>query len=223
MKRDGGWHGDAWKFLALTATCLLALILFNVSAAGVRAASILGRGALEVRVVPAPVQQGYVVYADSGIPADSDVWTWDGSAWNLPPGYFDGSYIGENPPEGTMCFKTRSGSGSGNYAGWGVFLCKPSDHTVDLSGYTQLKFWVKVSEDACVGLYVQVQQGSRTGPKSNMLCVNLYGWTQPNTWQEITIPRSEFTGVDFTRIFSPFMITITKGDAIFYVDNVRWV
>jgi len=192
-------------------------------AASAAAAQVIGRRELVVRVVQPPVPQGYVVYWDPGIPADSEIWTWDGSQWGLPPASFDGDYTGETPPEGAKCFMTRSGSGSGNYAGWGVFLAAPSDHTVDLSVHSELRFWVKASEDACVGLYVQVQQENRYGLKSNRLCVNLYGWTEANAWQEIRIPKSAFTGVDFTRIFSPFIITIERGDATFYVDNVRWV
>lgn len=193
----------------------------------VRAASLLGRGTLGIRVVEPPVQHGYVVYSDAGIPDGSDVWTWDGSAWGLQPGDFDGDYTGESPPEGTRCFETSCGFGYGNYAGWGVFLCKPSDHTIDLSMYNELKFWVKVPLVTSTNLFVQVQQGNRSGPKSNRVYVYNYGWTLPNTWQEITIPKSAFEGIDFSRVFCPFMITVDTGSTgwgpIFYVDYVRWV
>jgi hypothetical protein len=215
-KKEKSWTAG-WRRV-IPIVCLV--IVVAASAAG---SQVIGRGELGVRVTYLPVPEGYVVYWDPGIPAGSEIWTWDGSQWGMSPATFDGDYTGETPPEGVKCFRTQSGSGVNNYAGWGVFLAAPSDHTVDLSGYSELRFWVKVSEDACVGLYVQVQQGSRSGPKSNRLCVNLYGWTEANTWQEIRIPRSAFTGVDFTRIFSPFIITIEKGDATFYVDNVRWV
>ncbi len=183
----------------------------------------IGRGMLEIRVCQLPLQKAYVVYNDYGIPPDSEIWTWDGSRWGLQPAAFDGSFYDENAPEGNLCFMTRSGSGTNNYAGWGVFLSKPSAHTIDLTDYKFLKLWIKVSADACINLKVQLQQDGPNGKRSNALCVNLYGWTAADTWQEITIPKDDFVNVDFTRIFSPFMITIEGGGLIFYVDNVVWV
>lgn len=163
----------------------------------------------------------YLVYSDAGIPKygspgaweGGEVWTWDGSDWGLPPGEFEGNYTGELPPEGTKCYMTKSGSGGGNYAGWGLFLIYPDNHTIDLSRYTQLKFWIKTSANVKVEI---------EAPKGNTQSkwISNYGWDGTNTWQEIVIPASDFANLD--QVWSPFKATIVGGDQTFYVDYVRW-
>ncbi|MFX1517253.1 MAG: PKD domain-containing protein, partial [Promethearchaeota archaeon] len=163
----------------------------------------------------------YTVYNNSGIPEDAEVWTWDGSDWEGPIAIFDASYSDSTAPEVDTCFKTTSGSNwdwHTNYAGWGVFLIKPSDHTVDLSAYAYLKFWVKTSEN----LKIEIQQDHRYGLKFKVYLAN-HGWDGDSTWQEISIPVDTFSGVNLEKIFCPFMITVEQGDKTFYVDDVRWV
>lgn len=151
----------------------------------------------------------YSVYSDTGIPSGTDVWTWDGGS-----GSFEGKYTGEAPPEGTECFKTYSA----NWAGWGVFLIDPSDHTVNLSDYNSLKFWVKTPAD----LKVEIQQDNRKATsKKYKRYISWHGWDGTNTWQEITIPTNAFIEADMSKIFSPFMVTI-ETSRTFYIDNVRW-
>jgi hypothetical protein len=151
----------------------------------------------------------YSVYNDTGIPSDAEVWTWDGGS-----GAFDGNYTGDTSPEGTKCFKTDSA----NWAGWGVFLIYPSDHTVNLSAYNSLKFCVKTPAN----LKVEIQQDNRSNGQKYTRYISQHGWNGTNTWQEITIPASAFTGADMNKIFSPFMVTI-ETSGTFYIDNVRWV
>jgi len=169
-----------------------------------------------ILVIPsAASSEVYNVYSDEGIPSDGEVWTWSGADWGMEKGTFDGEYAGENAPEGIKCFMTMSGSGSGNYAGWGVFLIYPSNHTADLSGYSALSFWVKTP----VNLKVEVQDNSN---RKSTKYISAFGWDGTNTWQEITIPTSQFTGADITRIFGLFLITASTPNTTFYVDNVRW-
>jgi PKD repeat protein len=162
----------------------------------------------------------YQVYNDVGIPINSAVLTWSGADWGGPAATFDGNFGGETPPEGTKCFKTTSGSNWGNstnYAGWGVFLTVPSDHTVNLSSYTHLKFWVK----SPINLKLEIQQYNRYGQKLRVY-IRDYGWDSTDTWQEISIPVSAFSGANIQKMFCPFMITVEQGGKTFYVDNVRW-
>ena len=197
---------------------LLAVGLIFTTVGAAAASVLLGRGTLNVNVLP-PIKIGdYVVYSDAGMPSGSEIWTWDGSEWGYPPGSFDGTYEGESAPEGEFCFKTTSGGSSNNYAGWGIFLIYPSDHTVDLSKCENLKFWVKTPKN----LKIEIQMIDRNGPKKYVYISN-YGWDGTNTWQEIEIPKSAFSGADFTKVFSPFAVTITGGNKTFYIDYVRWV
>ena len=168
-----------------------------------------------------------MVYSDIGI-AGGDVWVWSGADWGKePPLLVDGNYVAADAPEGTTCFAVTSGSGPGNYVGWGVFIGIFEDHRlitphiVDLSDYEKLDFWVKTS----VNLKVEVQQDNPEGAKSASGLISNYGWNSslPDVWQKVTIPKSAFRNVDLTKIFCPFMITGTNSEITFYVDEVIWV
>jgi hypothetical protein len=172
--------------------------------------------------------QFYMVYSDMGI-VDGDVWVWSG-ADNMglpPPALIDGSYSEISVPEGEKCFAATSGSGNGNYVGWGVFLGSFNNrhelirpHTVNLSLYNSLIFSVKTSVD----LKVELQQDSNDGEKSIPCFISNFGWNSQlsNVWQQVVIPRSAFRAIDLTRIFCPFMITGIGSQVTFYIDDVRW-
>lgn len=163
----------------------------------------------------------YVVYSDSGIPGDAEVWVWSGEDWGGPPPIFDGSHPDLTAPEGDTCFMTISGAnwdGHTNYAGWGVFLIKPSDHTVDLSAYGCLRFWAKTSEN----LKIEIQQGHRYGRKFKVYLADAHGWDGDSTWQEVIIGADAFSEANLHQIFCPFMITVEQGGRTFYIDHVRW-
>lgn len=160
----------------------------------------------------------YVVYRDKGLVPGSDVWTWDGSDWGLAPGQFNGSYHDPTAPEGDTCFMAKSGSGGSNYAGWGVFLVNPDDHTVDLAAYTHLRFWAKSPSN----LKIEIQHNGRYGSKSTVW-MDQYGWDGTDTWQEVSVPFSAFTSGSHKKIFGLFMVTVVRGDRTFFIDHVRWV
>jgi len=155
----------------------------------------------EVRVVVSNSAGGeMVVYSDDGMPVGSEVYTW---GW----GNFDGEYTGENPPEGEKCFRTEC---TYSYAGWGVFKQSGS---WDMSSYSNgyLRFWLK-SWDT---VKVEIEDASHTkGTK--------YVGSTAGAWQEISIPISDFSGVDLSQIYGLFEATI-ENTGTFYVDYVRWV
>ncbi|MEM1874506.1 MAG: glycoside hydrolase family 2 TIM barrel-domain containing protein [Candidatus Hadarchaeales archaeon] len=148
---------------------------------------------------------GFSPYSDGGIPGGVKILTWG-------DGYFEARYTGFGPgnvPEGGRCFLTQP---SGSYAGWGLFLALPHDHTVDLSGASALKFWVKTP----VNLKIEIE-----APKGNIQSyyISQFGWDGTNNWQEITIPAENWENLD--KVYSPFMITVETNQT-FYVDFVRW-
>jgi len=174
-----------------------------------------------------PPVEAYIVYSDIGI-ATGDVWVWSGADWGLEsPILVDGSYVAADAPEGTTYFAVTSGSGHGNYVGWGVFLGIFKNHrlirshTVDLSDYENLEFWVKSPID----LRVEIQQDNAEGKKSFPCLISNYGWngSSPDVWQKVTIPKRGFRNVNLTKIFCPFMITGKGSNISFYVDEVMWV
>ncbi len=182
----------------------------------------------------------FVVYSDDGIVPGimADVWVWSGADYGLEgPALLNGDYIVDDAPEGTKVFACVSGSGSGNYVGWGVFLgVNPQTHqwevadTVDLSRFSKLEFWVKSDADLKVEIE-QVPSASpennprASGKKSSAVRISSYGWdrTKPNDWQKVSIPLTAFKNVDLTRIRCPFMATGEGANKTFYIDYVVWV
>ena len=153
-----------------------------------------------------------IVYNDHGIACDLTLTSWDGTA--------NPEYPDNTAPEGTKSFKMES---TATWAGWYVSL--PTDwstyyNSVDLSSYTDLKFWVKTPGDLKVDIRDNVNPGVE-----NYVLISAHGWdnTKPDEWQEITIPISTWTEVDSTKIFWPFGAKNGTDVAVtYYIDNVRW-
>ena len=103
----------------------------------------------------------------------------------------------------------RLGNESIDYIGWGIFK---TVGTEDLSAYTggYLKFWLfsfetlKVEIEAPAGVKGTLNVGSTGG-----------------TWQEISIPLSNFGSIDLSQVYGFFMIT-SYNAAEFLVDHVRY-
>lgn len=170
----------------------------------------------------AEVYEVYKVYTDAGIPTDSEVWTWDSyRTWGIgtAPATFNGNYSGGVPEDADTCFQTIVNNGN-TYAGWGVFLIKPSHHTVDLSNYESLKLWIKASKTKNDLLKIEIEDTTPGGITTSILL------NCTTSWQEVNIPASYFNyggaDVDFSQIFSPFKVTMDEPGT-FYIDNVRWV
>ncbi|MFA5338626.1 MAG: beta-galactosidase [Candidatus Omnitrophota bacterium] len=144
------------------------------------------------------VGTAYSVYSDSGIPQGSSIYTWGFGSWN-------GDYTGETPPEGTKCFQTISTA----WAGWGVFH---TSGTVDLSTYANgyLKFWVKSSTT----LKVEIEAPAG-------YTYTKYISSSGGSWQEVSIPISDFSGATLSQVYCPFKIT-AESATTFYIDSIRW-
>ena len=78
-------------------------------------------------VSPAVTIQTLSVYADAGIPAETDIFTWSG---DVPNSTWD-DLVDASAPEGTKVLRTISPS----WAGWGVF--KVTGALLDMSTFTQ--------------------------------------------------------------------------------------
>jgi hypothetical protein len=150
------------------------------------------------------------VYYDSGndksVISGDDIWTWSDN--NL--GTFDANYQDSTAPEGYKSFKTTTSTGS--WAGWGVVYNTPQDLSQYQGGY--LKFCVK----SPAPIKIEIQDGNGN---NYTRYTSQYGYTNNNTWSELTISLSDFGSVPLNNIKLPFMATIeTSGE--FYIDYVRW-
>ncbi len=145
------------------------------------------------------------IYNDSGI-SGNNIWTWsDGNQ-----GSFANTVVSD-APEGSYAFVTNTNGGT--WAGWGVTYTPTKANLSQYSG-GWLKFWVKTP----VNLKVEIKDTQVRGPRY----INQYGWNGTNTWQEITIPLSDFDSIDFSQTELPFMITC-ETQTTFYVDDVKWI
>jgi|ERR1035437_3077385 hypothetical protein len=176
---------------------------------------------------PPPPNISYNVYNDFGI-APGDIQIWSGKDLGKEsPKLVDGNYVVKDAPEGNKCFAITSGSGYDNYVGWGLFLGifknhkLVTPHTIDLSDYNNLQFWIKSS----LNLKVELQEKDESGRKSSSCFTNDFGFREglPNVWQRIVIPKNSFRNVDIKQIWCPFMITGVGSNITFLVDNVAWI
>ena len=152
---------------------------------------------------PPPTPLPYVVYSDNGIPENTHIEVWGTDVT------FDNACTTESAPEGSMCFKI---TGSGWLGGAILYGWDASAGFVDLSSSSYLKFWVKTP--------VNLQVGINDLPE--VAWISNYGWNGTDTWQEITIPASVFTGLE--QVFCPFKVTTTSSveGTTYYIDYVRW-
>ncbi|MDD4734814.1 MAG: YCF48-related protein [Kiritimatiellae bacterium] len=140
----------------------------------------------------------YVVFSDLGMPVGCEGYTWGGT--------HDGSYSGVSAPEGTECWRTYLGSAS--YGGWGSFYL---NRTVDLTNYNYMRFWVRATEP-----FVKIQIEAPKGT-TRTVWLDDTSWdiTQPDSWQEITIPISDFGFFyPLTNVYGPFKATGYSVDRV---------
>ncbi|RLD18986.1 MAG: hypothetical protein DRI36_00060 [Caldiserica bacterium] len=169
-----------------------------------------------------------VFYSDSGLNSDfgtPDIFTWaennDISAQEITDG---------NGPSGDSSSYQSFSSNSSTWFGGGIVLNKVSGNAsaVDLSAYSSgnsLKFYIKLTRQLSGSEQIKVEIEYGSGSKSTLYLSSSYGFDSTSTnWQEITIPLTDFTGVDFSSIKLPFEITAENitSSLTFYWDYVRW-
>ena len=164
-----------------------------------------------VTFTPPPATGGtYNVYSDAGMPFGSTNLTWDSyRTWGVGTGeaLFNGNYTNITPPEGSKCYYASTINGT-TYGGWGVFRAGTDLKTYS-NGY--LKFWIRSSSTVKIDL---------EGPQGNKRTRSIA--TTTNTWQECSLPLSNFSGVVLTNMYGLFEATVEASWSTFYIDNVRW-
>ena len=164
----------------------------------------------EVRVTVAGAEtesDEMTLYSDAGLLAGCEVFVWKGGT-----AVFDGSSTNVPAPEGVKSFRTSGSS----WQGWGLFSHDPSldlPEPRDLRDYTNgfLKFWYR----SPVTLKVEVKDAANR-------VRTRYVASTTNTWREMTIPISDFGGVDLSQMYGLFMVS-SETASEFYIDHIRWV
>ncbi len=151
---------------------------------------------------PPPTTNTFDIYSDAGLFAGSDVYPWGGGSPLL-----DGSYAGDNPPEGSYSFRTMNSQ----WVGWGIFA---TGGNLNLSAYTNgyLKFWYKNNQSQTMTLAMQGPQG--TERTLNVTAGN-------GAWQEISIALTNFNGINFGQVYCPFAVTWGASTSNLF-DHIHW-
>jgi hypothetical protein len=148
---------------------------------------------------PAPTNNTVNLYGDFGTLAGSSIYVWPSAG-----AVFNGNYVTSGVPEGSMCFRTDTGSSA--YAGWGVFVTRTNLNAY-ASGY--IKFHAK----STVQLKMDLES---PGVKRTV-----YIPATTNNWLAKSIPVSSFSGVVLTNMTGLFEIT-AETPTTFFIDDVRW-
>ena len=109
-----------------------------------------------------------------------------------------------------------------NWLGLGIIWDPDDDNQPepkDMSGYSggSLNFWVKTT--------TPLQVGIKDNTFEKWVYLSNYGVTTDNQWRFISIPFSQFSGVNFSYI-NQFLMVLNVGSAPtgrnFHFDNVKW-
>lgn len=174
------------------------------------------------------------IYSDEGLIAVGihipDIYKWGQKDSVIPgtgnPGLTESS--GGGAPGDAAAYMTDP-SGVESYVGWGITLDK-NDTTfkADFAAYAAgtIKFYLKTNR-ALAGferVFINVEEANKT--KNPPLVITAgYGWNHAvSSWQEVTVPVADITGVNLANIHLPFEITVDNlsSPITMDVDDVRW-
>ena len=168
-----------------------------------------------------PIPAAFGVYSDNGLPlgvgVDSDIFVGGLTLSEMSTGGYT--------PEGIK-FMRASNAASGNF--WLVTIDKMNvGNNKDLSSYSNLKFALRlgrvVAPSPTEVLAIRIQSTSCT--QTYQLVSGSDGFNRTNTdWQEISIPISNFSGLNSAHVNVPFnFVILTAASSLtFDVDAVRW-
>ncbi|MFH0880390.1 MAG: hypothetical protein V2A34_11810, partial [Lentisphaerota bacterium] len=155
-------------------------------------------------VVGEVIANPFIVYADSGLPYHSQLYTWGTGPVT--------DTLDMTAPEGFKYMQTVSGSSYG--VGWGIFRVTNgvpalTDMRQFSNGY--LRFWLKCSDAMTIEL-----EGP-AGTKKSVTVASTGG-----AWSQVNLSMTNFNNViNMAQVYGLF--TVNRGGlGTFYVDNIRW-
>jgi len=180
----------------------------------------------------------YGIYSETVSGVTLDVDSYMGKYAGGGATFNDGDFVDDTSDykEGDKSKKaTMTVAAAGQYAGWFVqwgLSGSPDTETKDMSAYSggSLKFWVKTPVDLEIGM----RSGNvGAGSETSKVLLSSYGSYTDDSWHEVSIPISDFTGpspkADLSQIKVLFNVAScaasggTGGVAkTFRIDNIRW-
>lgn len=171
-------------------------------------------------------------YSDSGlinIFGTPDIFTWQK---NIPLQTSIEQSDGGGPPGDSTKYQ-RIGDDDSEWFGAGIVINKVGGNATptNLSSYSSgnsLKFYIRLGRalSGAENIKIEIEYGDSTpGDKATVNLGPGNGFNSASTsWQEITIPLTSFSGVDYTKILLPFEITAENltSALTFDWDYVRW-
>lgn len=168
------------------------------------------------------------VYSDTGLislaPHVPDIYTWGSGGSGLTP-------IAGGGVTGDTINYLSDPSGSQTYTGWGVVIDKNNaSYGADFSAYASghILFYLRTDRALTGSESVEINVEGLSGQKSPNITIGPgYGWDSTNSsWQLVTVPVSDVTGVTLTSVRLPFEITVINlsgsSPVTMDVDYVRW-
>lgn len=181
-------------------------------------------GLATITVVSTTTQQilEMAFYNDSGLIAkEPDIYVWQEASATFQEQQNDGTPVDSQ--------KFQRVSGNSTWFGCGIVLYKSNPNKAeDLSTYWatgKLKFYIRTNRALTGNEKIKIEIKDVNNITSTQYISN-YNWDNNNrNWQEIVIPLKEFTGISFTNVKFPFMITAVDiaSSLTFDWDYVRWV
>ncbi len=169
------------------------------------------------------VGEVFIVYDDTGFSTDlSSPQQYDGGdgSPDAAPWLITQQTITSDGADGdnSECQKYSYTNGSGYWGGVYVIF---NTGATDMSVYTNLTFYVKGESG---GEKFEIKIKDSTGTEGSIQIQSYI--TVSTSWKKATIPLSDFSGIDKTKITIPFNIAFTdlytNADATVYIDLIKW-
>jgi len=170
-------------------------------------------------VFPA-AEEGYVIYSDGGLGENVGA----PGRYGHPNG---GAHLVLSEPFGNGCPEDAEKSWKYDYTnideGWAGFYCAFTGGAQDMSAYENLIFWVRWESGYTTYWDFEVVVEWTGGSSKHRISE----YTSPTTsWRKVSIPLSDFTGIDKSAVTVPWNIVfssgVTGGDAMVHIDYIRW-
>lgn len=132
------------------------------------------------------------------------------------------TYDSANPKEGVYALSITYDFPSGQWSGYWSFM-RSDESGYDLSGYQNLKFWVKGATGGEKFKVEIADTGDTPGSEPEVQVVPTYIASVTTAYQQVTIPLADFTGLDTSAVRQVNIVfDQTPRAGKVYIDTIRF-